>query len=95
MKRQLATLLLCAMAIATLPMPARADFNVSFGRFDRNHDGRWNYREFNDANQYYYRNHPGVQIMSRRQMRDEFNRLDTDNDGYINEQVAQTYRTWD
>ncbi len=95
MKRQLAALCLFALAFGTLQLPARADFNVSFGRHDYNHDGRWDRREFNDANRYYYQHHPSVQVISRRDYRNEFNRLDTNHDGYLSRQEVRTYRNWD
>ena len=94
MKRQLTALVLFSMAFGTLQLPARADFNVTFGRYDRNHDRRWDYREFNDANRYYYQNHPDVQVISRRDMRHEFNRLDCNHDGYLQPTEVQTYHTW-
>ena len=95
MKRQIAALILLTMAFGTLQLPARADFNVTFGRHDRNHDGRWSRREFYDANRYYYQRHPEVQIINRRDYRNDFDRLDMNNDGYLNMQEVQTYRNWD
>jgi len=95
MKRQLAASFLFILACGMLQLPARADFNVLFGRHDRNHDSRWNYREFNDANRYYYQRHPDVQVISRRDLRRDFDRMDTDQDGYLNMQEVQTYRTWE
>ena len=95
MNKQLAALCLCFGLLATLQPPARSDFNLSFGRHDCNHDGRWNYREFNDANQYYYRSHPEVTVINQRRMRNDFDRLDMNHDGYLNQQEVRTYRTWD
>jgi hypothetical protein len=95
MKRQIAGSILFALALGMLQVPALADFNLSFGRNDYNHDGRWNYREFNDANRYYYQHHPDVVVESGRSLRHEFRRLDTDNDGYLNAQEVRTYRNWD
>ena len=93
MKRQLAVLCLCALAFGLFQLPARAGIDVSFGRHDYNHDHRWNYREFNDANTYYYRHHPHAQVIygSRR----DFDRLDTNRDGYLDLQEAGAYRNWD
>jgi hypothetical protein len=92
MKRQLATALLFAVAFGTFQLPARADFNVAFGRHDYNHDGRWDYNEFHQANRYYHHHHPGVVVLDNR---DEFNRLDVNHDGYLTGPEIQTYRTWD
>jgi hypothetical protein len=95
MKRQIAGSILFALALGMLQVPALADVNLSFGRHDYNHDGRWNYREFNDANRYYYQRHPDVQVVTGRHLRREFRRLDGDQDGYLYPQEVQTYRTWD
>jgi len=91
MKRQLAVLFLFALTFGTLQLPARAEFNVTFGRHDYNHDGRWNRREFYDANNYYYRHHHNVQVINTPQ---EFNRLDLNHDGYLNREEVRTYHTW-
>ena len=95
MKRQLAALALFTLAFGALQLPARADFGVTFGAHDRNHDGRWNYGDFNHANRGYYHSHPEVQVINRRDSHRDFNRMDLDNDGYINSQEVQSYRTWD
>jgi len=93
MKKQLAALCLLTLAFGTFQMPARADFSLDFGRHDRNRDGRWSYREFNDANNYYYRHHPGVTV--RLNTRRDFDRLDRNGDGYLNMDEVRTYRNWD
>jgi hypothetical protein len=97
MKKQLTTLCLFAMAFGALQLPATAfDFGVSvFNKYDHNHDGRWNYRDFNDANRYYYQTHPQAVIINNRDLRRDFNRLDTDNDGYVNVEEVRTYHTWE
>jgi len=93
MKKQIAAAMLFAVAFGVFQLPARADFDVAFGRHDRDHDGRWNYNEFNSANRYYHHHHPGVVVINNR---DEFNRLDLNHDGYLNRDEIQTYRSnWD
>ena len=94
MKRQLTAVVLFSLAFGALQLPARADFNVAFGRHDRNHDGRWDYREFNDANRYYYQSHPEVQVINQRDMRRDFDRMDINHDGYLDTNEVRTYRTW-
>jgi hypothetical protein len=95
MKRQLAALFLFALAFGALQLPAQAGVNVSFGRHDYNNDGRWDRREFYDANRYYYQRHPSVQVISRRDLNRDYDRLDTNHDGYLSRQEVRTYRTWE
>jgi len=95
MKKQLAALILFTMALGTLQLPARADLNVTFGKHDRNHDGRWTYEEFNDANRNYYRQHHDEKVMSQRDLHREFKRLDKDNNGYLTKEEVQTYHNWE
>jgi hypothetical protein len=94
MKRQIAASILFALAFGMVQLPALAEFNLSFGRYDGNNDGRWNYREFNNANRYYYQQNPTVEVMSRRDLRREYRRLDTDYDGYLSPREVETYHTW-
>ena len=91
MKKQLATAMLCALAFGAFQLPARADFGVTYGRYDHNHDGHWDYNEFNNANRYYNHHHHGVVVVNNR---DEFNRLDVNHDGYLNREEIQTYHNW-
>ena len=95
MNKQLAALGLVTMMFGALQLPAQAELNVSlFGRHDRNHDGRWNYREFRDANNYYYQTHPAVEIINTRDMQNDFYRLDRNNDGYVDIDEVRGYRAW-
>jgi Ca2+-binding EF-hand superfamily protein len=94
MKKQLIALSLFALALGVWQLPAQADINLSFGQHDRDHDGRWNYNEFRDANRDYYRHHHEVRVISGRQCRDDFNRLDADHDGYVNAEQVRTYHNW-
>lgn len=84
-----------ALAFGALALPALADINLSFGRHDYNHDGRWSYNEFRDANVDYYHHHHGVQILGDRELRHEFRRLDRDNNGYVGVEEIRTYHDWD
>jgi len=94
MIKQLASLCLLALTAGVCQLPAQADLNVSFGRHDLNHDGRWNRREFQDANRYYGRNHPTV-IINRRDINRDYYRLDSNHDGYLDGNEVRGYRDWD
>lgn len=94
MKKPLALFILFALTVGS-QLPALADFNVTFGRHDYNHDRRWNYGEFERANREYYYVHPEVELQSTGELRRQFYRLDNDHDGYINYNQAQYYRNWD
>lgn len=95
MTKHIAALGMLALAYGAFTLPALADFSIAFGRHDYNNDGRWNYREFRDANSYYYNHHPQVQYLGDRELRRQFRRLDTDNDGYVRMGEVRTYRNWD
>jgi hypothetical protein len=81
MIKQLAALGLLVLAFGTL-QPAAQALEFNFGRHDYNHDGRWNYSEYNRANQYYY---------GHRRHRHDFDRLDRNHDGYLNQAEVRTY----
>jgi hypothetical protein len=81
MKRLFAALSLLALSFGTLQPPANA-LELNFGRHDYNHDGRWNYNEYNNANQYYYGHH-----MHHR----DFERLDRNHDGYLSRSEVRGY----
>jgi hypothetical protein len=81
MKRQLAALCLFALAFGALLPPAQA-LNIDFGRHDYNHDGRWNYNEYNHANQMYY---------GHRMHRRDFDRIDRNHDGYLDRAEVRGY----
>jgi hypothetical protein len=91
MKRQLAALFLFSLILGSTQLPANAQFNVAFGRHDYNRDGRWDRREFNNANAYYYQRHPHVQVLDND---GDFDRLDRNRDGYLGREEVRTYRTW-
>lgn len=91
MKRQLAAAMLFAVALGTFQLPARADFGVTFGRYDGDHDGHWNYNEFNRANTYYGHHHRGAVVVNNQ---DEFNRLDVNHRGYLDRGQVEGYHTW-
>ena len=92
MKKFLAPLLLCALTFGTLPV--LADFSFNFGRHSSRHDNRWSYNDFQNANSYYYRQHPNVVVVPRRDLRRHFDQLDRNHSGYITIQQAQGYRVW-
>ena len=95
MKRQVAVLALVTLALGMMQLPGLADVSLEFGTHDRNHDGRWNYSEFDRANRDYYHRHPDVVVVNHRTLHRDYRRLDMNNDGYLSPQEVQTYRTWD
>jgi Ca2+-binding EF-hand superfamily protein len=91
MRKLLAASFLFTVMFGCVQLPAHAEFNNAFGRHDHNHDGRWNRREFCDANNNYYRHHHTAEVIDNR---NEFNRLDRNGDGYLNREEVRTYHNW-
>ncbi len=94
LKKQLTALGILTIATGALALPALADFGVSFNRYDYDRDGRWNYREFVDANRAYYIHHPGAVVMEEPVLRRDFRRIDRDNDGYVRVDEVRRYHEW-
>jgi hypothetical protein len=93
MKMQLVAVGLLAITFGVWQLPAQAD-EVYFGRSDRNHDGRWDNREFYNANRYYGHHHPEV-IITRNNSNQNFMRLDRNHDGWLDRDEVQGYRHWE
>ena len=94
LRKQVMSFGLLALASVAFALPALADFGVSFHRYDYDHDGRWNYREFADANHEYYRQHPRTVIMNDDGLRREFRHVDRDNDGLVRVEEVRHYHDW-
>jgi len=57
MKKTFAAVALATLTFGVLQQPVRADQDDWFNHHDRNHDQRWNYNEFKNANRQYYSHH--------------------------------------
>jgi hypothetical protein len=68
-------------------------FDVSFGNYDRNHDRRWDRRDYYNADMAWHRNHDQI-YPSQRDAYRQFNTYDTNHDGYLNESEMRRINNW-
>jgi Ca2+-binding EF-hand superfamily protein len=85
MKKGIFLTSLVALSLASIQGPALADHDGWFNKYDRDHDGRWNYDEF-CAYQKAHHKH-----LSDREMREMYDRYDRDHDGYWRREEAHEY----
>ncbi len=94
MKKNLA-LLIVLVTSASLQLPAMADDAPWFTHWDSNHDGKWNWRNFEAANHRWYMQHPGVMHMSEAELRRRFYELDRDHDHLLScDDVHDFHQDW-
>jgi Ca2+-binding EF-hand superfamily protein len=91
MKKQLALMALTLISVGSLQMPALAD--AWFDTWDHNHDGKWDYNEFRGANQEYWKAHH-EKVVADRELRNAYNRMDADHDGFVTVENVRTYHNW-
>lgn len=89
-----AGIFLPALACASLQLAAQAD-DGWFNRWDSNHDGYWNWREFHNANRYYYQHHPEGPAYGYWGLHRQFHDLDHDGDGRLRPDDVRGFHNWD
>jgi Ca2+-binding EF-hand superfamily protein len=85
---------LLALSLVGVPANAREKI-VWFDTYDTNHDGLWTYDEFAAANQQYILTHPSEVKITTKELRRQFDDLDTDHDGVVKIEQVRTYHTWE
>jgi len=91
MKKQFALMALTLISLGSLQLPALAD--PWFDRWDRDHDGRWAYSDFQAANRAYWRAHHEKAIADA-ELRAAYRKLDADHDGFVTVEDVRTYHHW-
>jgi hypothetical protein len=91
MKKQIALFALAAVCLGTWQQPAFSA-EVWFNNHDHNHDGRWNYNEYRNANQVYFRHHHDENRWSDHEMRHNWDGLN--HDGYVTQEQVRTIHHW-
>lgn len=91
MKRQFALLSSLLLGLVVIS-PALAD--GWYEHHDHNGDGKWNYSEFRQAHNNWYRDHHDKHY-GNRELRDQFNRFDTDHHGYVTREQVRTFHNWE
>jgi hypothetical protein len=92
MKKTIAALALATLTFGVLQQPARADDDW-FNSHDRDHDQRWNYNEFKNAHQTYYRtHHDDHDRWNNKQIKEHWNGLNSN--GYVTREQVTTLHHW-
>jgi len=94
MKKQLVFASLAWCLFGFTYVPANAD-EVWFKTYDTNGDGLWDYKEFCTANDGYCVKHPKEVRVTTKELRRQFDDLDTDHDGLVRTEEVKTYHTWE
>jgi len=93
MKKQILFAGIICLSLMGTQSPARADHDDWHKKYDRNHDGRWDYAEFERAQREWERTHKG-HPMTEKQLREYYARLDRDRDGYLSPEEAHRFHPW-
>ena len=94
MKIRIGALCLSIMAMSSLQLPSMGD-DAWFNKYDRNHDGHWDYNEFQKAHtNWYHRHHEGPKVTSV-ELRKQFDSWDTDHHGWVTPDHVRSYHHWD
>jgi hypothetical protein len=81
----LATLIGLSLAIVSGPAFAAHDHDAWFKKYDRDHDGQWNYDEFCAWQRAHHKH------LTDRQLRELYDRYDTNHDNYWQWEEARKY----
>jgi Ca2+-binding EF-hand superfamily protein len=90
MKLFMACLLGLSFGISALPAQA---LSVSFGNYDRDHDGRWDRTEYYNAHRDWHRQHDH-RYLSRDEVYRQYGTYDRDGDGYLSPSEVTTIHRW-
>jgi len=89
MKSKLILACLLGLSFGISAMPAQS-FDISFGRYDHNHDGRWDRHEYyNACKDYHCYHHHAYRDYYR-----GYGRYDRDHSGYLSPGEVRAIRTW-
>jgi Ca2+-binding EF-hand superfamily protein len=83
-----------ALVVLAVSAPAKADHDEWFNKYDRDHDGRWTYKEFRSAHYKWLKEHPGERHCSEHDLHGYFNKYDRDHDGYVHCDEVRDFHHW-
>jgi len=86
----LSLLVLTACSVAILPSFA-ADW---FDRYDKNHDGHWDYSEFHRAHSEYWKRHQDEGPLTDEELRAEFGRRAYNPRGFVQKGGVKDFHNW-
>ena len=93
MKKRLASTATIWVAILSFLAPALAD-DPWFDKWDRDHDGHWNYEEFKRAHYDYWKHHQDEQHWKDAELRAEFNRRAAAHRQWVDAQEIRDFHHW-
>jgi hypothetical protein len=88
--RNLVLLALIACSITTLPSFA-GDW---YDKYDKNHDGRWDYKEFRRAHNEYWKRHQDESPLRDEELRAEFGRRAYNPNGFVHRSGVKDFHNW-
>ena len=92
MKTTLVIACLLGLSFGISGIPANA-FDISFGNYDHNRDGRWDRDEYYDANRDWH-SHNDQKYLERKEAYRRFDNYDRDHDGYLNDHEVRDIDAW-
>ncbi len=88
--RNLSLLALTACLFTTSPSFA----DEFFKKYDKNHDGHWDYTEFRRAHNEYVKRHPDQGLLNDEELRAEFGRRAYNPRGFVHESGVKDFHNW-
>jgi len=89
-------LVFALLALGLIVAPANAKEKIVwFDTYDVNHDGCWNFDEFEAANQHYIVTHPTEVKITTKELYRQFDDLDVDHAAVAKIEQVKTYHTWE
>jgi Ca2+-binding EF-hand superfamily protein len=93
MKSKLLLASLICTSFAAMQQASFAD-NHWFDRCDRDGDGRWNYNEYSNSERLWIKEHPDAARVSERDMQRDFEKYDSDRDGFVKVEEVREHHPW-
>ena len=93
MKRQFTLIAMAWLAVGSLQVPALAD-DPWFDKWDHNHDGHWNYNEFQKAHSDYWRHHRDEKRLTDSELRAEWNRRAAAHHEWVEANEVRDFHHW-
>jgi len=92
MKLTIAIACLIGLSFGISGIPADA-LDISFGTYDRNHDGRWDRHEYYNAQRDWHRHHDH-RYCAQPEVYKQFDGYDRNHDGYLNSREVTEIQNW-
>jgi len=94
MKTKLALLTALAFTITGMSLPAKADSDDWFKKWDHNRDGRWSWNEFRKAHYDWWRAHHDERRLNDHELHEMYRKFDRDHDGYVCPDDVRGFHHW-